>query len=409
MSTTWQRRASSSPRTTEAAKIVLVFAAAVGGSLLSHWTMPGSPSLWPAVVLSAVGSAALVRRRRHPLPVLALTTLCAVAEGTMGHLMTPLLFSPLLTAQYSTSLRLNRVAAWSTAVVAATATIVAVVSHSALLSGWVIGVVNPAAWILLSAALGSYVRVRRDYAAARTEHAAREREEEARHRVVQERMRIARELHDVVAHHLALANAQAGTAAHLARTDPDQAYEILGKLSGTTAAALRELKSTVGLLRQDTDTDDGLAPAPGLEQLPDLVSACAAAGLDVTVTVDGQPQPLPPGLDLTAYRIVQEALTNVTKHAATRTARVRLAYDPRLLTLTVTDGGDGAPLGPAGRPGHGFGLLGMRERALATGGTFRAGRRPEGGFEVVCALPLGGHASPGGHLPPDSHDESTAP
>ncbi|WP_030801963.1 hypothetical protein, partial [Streptomyces sp. NRRL F-3273] len=103
-----------------------------------------------------------------------------------------------------------------------------------------------------------------------------------------------------------------------ARTDPEQAYAILDKLSGTTAAALRELKSTVGLLRQESDAEagDGLAPAPGLGQLPDLVAACATAGLHVSVTEDGEPRPLPPGLDLTAYRIVQEALTNVTKHAA---------------------------------------------------------------------------------------------
>ncbi|MFC8224637.1 sensor histidine kinase [Streptomyces sp. NPDC057287] len=394
MSTTWQRRAMSRPRTTEVMTLALLFAVAVCGALLSHWTLPGPRPLWPAVVLSALACLALTRRHSHPLPVLAATTVCAVAESAVGYLMTPLLFSPLLAAQYTTSLRAGRATAWSCAVVAAAVTVAPGTWHSQIHSGWVIGVVNPAAWVLLSAALGSYVRVRREYAAARTEHAAREREEEARHRVVQERMRIARELHDVVAHHLALANAQAGTAAHLARTAPDQAYEILGKLSGTTAAALRELKATVGLLRQDTDADDGLAPAPGLEQLPDLVAACAAAGLDVTVAVEGEPRPLTPGLGLTAYRIVQEALTNVTKHAATRTAWVRLAYTPRSLAVTVTD--DAAAPADRPAPGRGFGLLGMSERALAAGGTFHAGPRPEGGFEVACTLPL------------DSHDESTA-
>lgn len=396
MSTSWQRRAGRRPRTTEVMTLAMLFAVAVCGGLLSHWTMPGSRPLWPAVVLSALACAVLSRRRNHPLPVLAATTLCAFAEGAVGYLMTPLLFSPLLAAQYSANLRIGRVTAWSCAVVAAGVTVAPGAWHSELHSGWVIGVVNPAAWVLLSAALGSYVRVRREYAAARIEHAAREREEEARHRVVQERMRIARELHDVVAHHLALANAQAGTAAHLARTAPDQAYEILGKLSETTAGALRELKATVGLLRQDSDADDGLSPAPGLEQLPDLVAACAAAGLDVTVTVEGEARPLSPGLGLAVYRIAQEALTNVTKHAAGRTARVRLAYTSRSLTLTVTD--DTSPSLPD-RPaaGRGFGILGMSERALAAGGTFHAGPRPEGGFEVTCALPL------------DSHDESAAP
>jgi signal transduction histidine kinase len=256
--------------------------------------------------------------------------------------------------------------------------------HALILSS-----INPAAWVLMVAAFGSYVRVRREYAAARAEHAAQEREEEARRRVIEERMRIARELHDVVAHHLALANAQAGTAAHLAVSNPEQAFEIVARLPETTAAALRELKATVGLLRQDTDPDDEIAPAPGLGQLPDLVRTCSAAGLDVAVAVEGEPRRLTPGLDLTAYRIIQEALTNVTKHAVTRAARVRLAYTPHHLTLTITNDapdihGTAARRSPAE---SGFGLLGMRERALSTGGTFHAGPR-DGGFEVTCALPL---------------------
>ncbi|MFC9943318.1 sensor histidine kinase [Streptomyces pratensis] len=396
MSTTWRRRATFSPRTAEVMTLALLFVTAVAGTLLSHWTVPGRSTPWPGLVLSALACAALVWRRSHPVPVLVATASCAAVEGVMGYLMTPVLLSPLLAAQYSTGLRTNRVAAWCWALVTTAVTVVSGVWHTEFHSYWIIGIANPGAWILLSAALGSYVRVRRDYAAARAEHIFREREEEARHRVVQERMRIARELHDVVAHHLALANAQAGTASHLARADPDRAYEMLGKLSGTTAAALRELKATVGLLRQETDTPDGLAPAPGLEQLPELVAACEAAGLVVTVTTEGQPQPLSSGLGLTAYRIVQEALTNVTKHAATGTARVRLTYTQRFLTLTVTN--DESSTRPAARPdpGQGFGLLGMRERALATGGTFRAGPRPQGGFEVACTIPL------------DSHDESTA-
>ncbi|MFD6275373.1 sensor histidine kinase [Streptomyces sp. NPDC060209] len=396
MSTSRQRLTARRPPVTEGVTLGLLFAVAAGGCLLSYWVTPGPPLLWPALLLCALACAALPWRRSHPLPVLALTTLSIVGVSALGHLVTALPMAPLMAAQYSVSLRVHRRTAWTGALAATAAMVVAGLFHSGFRHEWVISLVNPGAWVLLSAALGSYVRVRRDYAAARAEHTAREREEEARHRVVQERMRIARELHDVVAHHLALANAQAGTAAHLARADPEKAYEILGKLSETTAAALRELKSTVGLLRQDTDTDDGLAPAPGLDRLPDLVAACATAGLDVTVAVEGQPQPLPPGLDLTAYRIIQEALTNVTKHAASRTARVRLAYDPHLLRLTVTDAGGALPQADRPGPGHGFGLLGMRERAVATGGTFRAGPRPGGGFEVACTLPL------------DSHDESTA-
>lgn len=164
---------------------------------------------------------------------------------------------------------------------------------------------------------------------------------------------------------------------------------MIEKLPEVTASALRELKAAVGLLRQDTDSQE-LAPAPGLEQLPQLVETCASAGLDVSVTREGRPRPLPPGLDLTAYRIVQEALTNVTKHAVTPSARVRLGYTPHDLKLTITNEAGTHPEAAADFPGHrhGYGLLGMRERVLSAGGTFHAGPQPEGGFEVACTLPL---------------------
>ncbi|MFF4803868.1 sensor histidine kinase [Streptomyces sp. NPDC001351] len=146
----------------------------------------------------------------------------------------------------------------------------------------------------------------------------------------------------------------------------------------------------MGLLRQDTDSQagDNLAPAPGLQDLPDLVDACAAAGLAVTVTVDGEAGRLTPVLDLTAYRIVQEALTNVSKHAAGPTAQVHLTYTPRHLTLSITnDTGPSRPAPSAALHG-GFGLISMRERVTAVGGSFHAGHRPHGGFEVACTLPL---------------------
>ncbi|WBO61955.1 sensor histidine kinase [Streptomyces camelliae] len=401
MNTSWQRRAAARPRAVEAAGLILLFAGTVGGVFLTRAVMPEPPAAWPGIALSAVACAALYRRRTHPLHVLGVTTLCTMAEAALGYLMTLLLMGPLLVAQYVTNLRTPRRTAWNSALAAAAGMVVTGVFHTTLHHSLILAVVNPVAWVLLCAALGSYIRVRREYAAARAEHADRQREEEARHRVIQERMRIARELHDVVAHHLTLADAQAGTAAHLARTHPDQALEIIAKLPETTAAALRELKATVGLLRQDTDPADDLAPAPGLRHLPDLVDACAAAGLDVTVTVEGRARRLTPVLDLTAYRIIQEALTNATKHAATRAARVRLSYTSRFLTLTIAnDTAPGRPTATAGS-GGGFGLLSMRERATSAGGTFQAGHRPHGGFEVACSLPLDPHD--------DSLDESTAP
>uniref|UniRef100_UPI001C5E203A sensor histidine kinase n=1 Tax=Nonomuraea rhizosphaerae TaxID=2665663 RepID=UPI001C5E203A len=255
---------------------------------------------------------------------------------------------------------------------------------------WFFTVLNPVLFLLLPAVLAEATRLRRAYleaVRARAEHAERNREEEARHRVAEERARIARELHDVVAHHLALANAQAGTAAYLARTRPDQVQSILTDLAGTTSSALRELKATVGLLRRPGDPSSPLEPAPGLGRLPELLAAFASAGLHAEVTVAGAERPLPPGVDLTAYRIVQEALTNVAKHAMAAATQVRLDYGADRLTITVTNEAVPVAAPPAG-PGEGFGLLGMRERARSAGGHLRAGPAPTGGFTVTAELPI---------------------
>ncbi|MFD5450567.1 sensor histidine kinase [Streptomyces sp. NPDC003470] len=391
METAWRHRPGYRSRTLGTAVpagLVLVTAA---GCLATGWLVSAPLAQWPGFLLSLVAGTALHWRHRHPLPVLAVTTLCTVAMGAVGFLLTPIIMGPLLVAQYSVTLRRHRRTAWLSASITAASMIVAGLGiglGAGLRHSLIIAFINPAGWVLLTAAFGSYVRVRREYAAARAEHMEREREELARHRVVQERMRIARELHDVVAHHLALANAQAGTAAHLARSNPDRAVEMLENLSGTTAEALREMKRTVGLLRQDTDTSEELGPAPGLDQLPDLVTTCSEAGLDVRVEVRGEPRALHPGLDLTAYRIVQEALTNVAKHAATSRARVRLAYTAHDLTVAVTNDADPRAGAAPRRAERGFGLAGMRERVLAAGGSFRAGPRARGGFEVLCSLPL---------------------
>lgn len=249
--------------------------------------------------------------------------------------------------------------------------------------------IGPVLWLMLPLVGGGRDRLRRDYVdsvQARAAHAERTREEEARLRVAEERMRIARELHDVVAHHMAVANAQAGTARHLAPTHPEQAQKLLGELTTTTSSALLELRATVGVLRQIGDPDvDPLQPAPGLDRLPELIATCESAGVEVSVTTEGEPRPLSPGVDLTAYRIIQEALTNVTKHGAGRGARVRLTYSDSRLLVSVTNDGTAAPV-PV--PEGGYGLMGMRERAHSVGGDLHAGPRPEGGFEVATALPL---------------------
>ncbi|MGW4249056.1 sensor histidine kinase, partial [Nocardia sp. NPDC004722] len=251
--------------------------------------------------------------------------------------------------------------------------------------------ISVVAGLLVAGALAEATRNRRNYLAAlhaRAELAERTREDEAQRRVGEERVRIARELHDIVAHHMALAHAQASTAAYLLQSKPEQAQEMLDSLAGTTSAALRELKATVGLLRED-DGDAPLEPTPGLDQLPELLTAFERAGLDITLTVTGGPRPLPSGTDLTAYRIIQEALTNVAKHADTASATVRLGYSRQLLTISVIDDGTAEPVpGDEDSEIPGYGLIGMNERAVSAGGHLHAGRRPDGGFEVTTELPL---------------------
>ncbi|UUU21564.1 sensor histidine kinase [Streptomyces sp. DSM 40750] len=380
-----------------ATAITLMGCAVLGTAL----TLPGAaPPDQDTVGVAVMGVSclALLKHRAHPRTALIVTAICTIVVVALGYLLTPLLLAPIMAALYWLATLTDRkiTRAYGLTTIAAM-TLAAVLADSMNHFSLVLRTIGPVFWLLLPLAAGRGTQLRRAYlksVQARAEHAERTREEEARLRVTEERMRIARELHDVVAHHLALANAQAGTAAHLTRIDPEQAHRILTDLTGTTSSALRELKATVGVLRRPDDPEAPLAPTPGLHRLPDLMAACESAGLTVTVTTQGTPGPLDPGVDLTAYRIVQEALTNVSKHAAVDAARIRLAYEETHLTITVTDdGGDGNGNGTtrpdgAPEPGRGFGLIGMRERAQSVGGCLSAGHRPEGGFEVTTDLPL---------------------
>ncbi|MFI1210319.1 sensor histidine kinase [Streptomyces sp. NPDC020802] len=381
------------PRALDVIVVLALMGCATFGSAL---TMPGAEPPdqdKAAVILMGVSCLALLRHREHPRTSLAVTAVCTVIAVGLGYLLTPLLLAPIMAALYWLATVSDRktTRTWG---VTATVALMLAATFSDSMDGLslVLRVIGPFFWLLLPLAAGRMTQLRRAYlqsVQARAEHAERTREEEARLRVTEERMRIARELHDVVAHHLALANAQAGTAAHLALADPPQTKKILTDLTGTTSSALRELKATLGLLRQSDDpASPSLEPAPGLDCLPDLVTACATAGVTVTVTTEGAPRPLSPGVDLTAYRIVQEALTNVTKHAAAETAHVRLAYADSRLEITVSNDGPAAPSAAAVEQRKGFGVMGMRERAHSVGGELCAGPRPEGGFEVTTALPL---------------------
>ncbi|MCT9075743.1 sensor histidine kinase [Streptomyces fulvoviolaceus] len=390
MSLPWQRYADDHARTVDTMTAAVLFACFLFGSEIHFPNAAPPEAVGPTIALAAVACGSLFWQRSRPRTVVAVTALCSAGAVALGDLLTPLLLGPLMLALYRLALATDR----GTTRIAFFATLalvtIAAFTVDPLDHPWPLKTLGPVAWLLLPVATGNGVRLRRAYVEAiqaRAEYAERSREEEARHRVAEERMRIARELHDVVAHHLALANAQAGTAAHLARTHPAQVERILTDLAGTTSSALREMKATVGLLRQADDPAAPLAPSPGLGQLPELTDAFGSAGLTVHVSTEGSPRTLSPGVDLTAYRIVQEALTNVAKHAGAGAARVRLRYRDDQLTITVTD--DGAPTAPAApAPGQGFGLIGMRERARSVGGALQAGRRPEGGFEVTTRLPL---------------------
>ena len=205
----------------------------------------------------------------------------------------------------------------------------------------------------------------------------------ARRAVVEDRLRIARELHDVVAHHMSVVAVQAGLARYVLRADPDTADAALGTVLDTSGEALDELRRVLELLRLGAEGAEGKT-VPGLAYLPDLVERVRGAGVPVEVEITGTPRPLPSGVELCAYRVVQEGLTNVLRHAAPASARVVLHYSDAMLSVTVTDDGTR----PASDRAPGKGLTGMRERAMLYGGTVETGPRPGGGFAVRLELPL---------------------
>jgi signal transduction histidine kinase len=217
----------------------------------------------------------------------------------------------------------------------------------------------------------------------RAEEAERTRDEAAQRKAMEERLRIARELHDSLTHSISVIQVQAGVAVHLARKRGEDVPPALLAIQEAGADAVRELRATLGVLRSEEDGDGS-----GLGQLDSLVARARAAGLPVTVTVTGTGRPLPPEVDQAAYRIVQEALTNVSRHAGHARASVHLHYTPETLSIQVDNDGNGTATGAGTRPsGPGLGLVGMRERVSALGGRLQAGPQDDGGFQVRAELP----------------------
>ncbi|MFE5094441.1 sensor histidine kinase [Streptomyces sp. NPDC056638] len=339
-------------------------------------------------VLMVLGAVALIWRRRRPMAVLAATAGLTVVELVRSDPPAPVVMSTVI-ALYTVAARTDRPTTWRVGLLT-----MAALTAAAMLFGaapWYsqenFGVF---AWTGMAGAVGDAVRSRRAFVDAireRAERAERTRDEEARRRVAEERLRIARDLHDVVAHHIALVNVQAGVAAHVMDKRPDQAKEALAHVREASRSALNELRATVGLLRQSGDPEAPTEPAPGLAVLDELVDTVRRAGLPVEVACTDRRPPLPAAVDLAAYRVIQEALTNVRKHAGPGAkAEVSVVRVGSTAEVTVIDNGSGG--GDRNGDGGGHGLLGMRERVTALGGSLTAGPRYGGGFRVHAILPV---------------------
>jgi signal transduction histidine kinase len=338
----------------------------------------------PGYVLLLAGPVALLGRRRAPVAALAVTMAVTDSYVLLGYVLGPIFLSAAI-AIVSVVLAGRRVAAWIV-----TGSAYAVLNLLGSLSpfgpfrmrGWSLGHALAAlAWLLLILTAAELIRIRSERAA----EARRTRTEEGRRRASEERLRIARELHDVLAHNISMINVQAGVALHLMDEHPEQARTALSAIKEASREALTEVRSVLGVLRQ-VDESAPRSPAPGLARVPDLVARARAAGIMVRTRTEGDPRPLPAGVDLAAFRIIQEALTNVTRHAGPGvSATVRIAYGADELLVEIADDGRGVP---GDLPDGGNGIAGMRERVTALGGELRAGPRPgANGFQVRASLP----------------------
>lgn len=350
-----------------------------------HTHQPGGA--YALVVLSGLS---LVFRRKWPLGVLSATVILTAAYAAPGFVPGGALvavYVALYTVGCTASRRVNLISVTVAVVVLFVST----------------GVNSPFGWLggtntvmvacsVAASAIGAAVAGRRQVFAAMKERAERaelDREEEARRRVDAERLRIARELHDVVAHSMSMINVQAGVAAHVLDTQPQQAAEALTAIRQASREGLRELRAILNVLRQvDVAEEPARAPAPRLAQLEALAAATTQAGLPTSLAVNGDPSPVSPAMELAVYRIVQESLTNVLRHAGRDVhATVQVDIDNTTVTVTVEDDGRG-PAALEFHDGSGTGIAGMRERTAAFGGHLDAGPGPGRGWRVRAVMPL---------------------
>jgi signal transduction histidine kinase len=337
-----------------------------------------------AFVLLACGPLALIVRRRYPRAVLAFVfgvTLLYVALGyPQGpvYLSLVVAFVTAVLAGHRLLTRLSIVAGWALFLWLPPALGTAKTPQ-------LLAAVALAAWLLVLLVVCEAVRGRRE----RMIEARRQRELRARRRADEERLRIARELHDVLAHSISLINVQSGVALHLLDEHPEQARSALSAINEASSEALREVRSVLGVLRGDGEQPPR-GPTAGLASLDELVTRTRTAGVEVSLEVQGEQRPLPTSVDLAAFRIVQESLTNVVRHSGAGVATVHLDYRPDALAVEIEDDGSGP--GAGADSDGGSGIPGMRERVAALGGELQAGARPQGGFQVRARLPIGGDA-----------------
>ncbi|WP_223199069.1 sensor histidine kinase [Solihabitans fulvus] len=344
------------------------------------------------VALSGAANLPLALRRLAPMTVLLVAVTAAATYQLAGYWPVVNALGVQLAVFTVASMRSYRMVAVSLALV------LPVILHAALItwpysnSPWDI-VAQNLVWYAVIVAIGDGARrltERGRRLAELSEQLRHEQEDKARRAVTDERVRIARELHDVVAHHMSVISVQAGLARYVFESDPATASAALGTIADTGREALDEMRRLLAVLRLEREPDEQGAtsydPTPGLSQLGDLLDRMRGAGMPVELVTAGAERSLAPGLDLCAYRVIQESLTNVLKHTDAASVTVTLHYHAHELVVRIRDDGAGAGSKPDGK-GSGQGVIGMRERARLYGGTLIAGPRPDGGFDVVLMLP----------------------
>jgi len=361
-------------------------ALAAAATALSVALIVGMPELPDAVAaLALVHTASLAVRRRWPVVALAVSLATAIGVAATDNPLVILGLAPLVVA-YTVAAELPR-RHGVVALALVEAALVASLLPQDVDASTIVGdaVALAAAWLF-----GDTARRRREVLALhrdRAEQLERTQAEVARRAVAEERLRIARELHDIVAHSMSVIAVQAASGRLVVDHDAARARQALVAIEDTSRSALDEMRRLLGVLRHDNDSDgdgSGREPAPGLDEVDRLVAQTAEAGVPVAMRVDGARRPLSSGAELTAFRVVQEALTNVRKHAPGARASVVLAYEDGGVRIEVTDDGGGRPSRPMGTDGHG--LVGMRERVAVYGGEVEAAPLPTGGFRVVATV-----------------------